>query len=143
VFENYLSVCACLGFLFTEPSLYFARSLLLAPVLSSHIDQVSSLRAFISILHSWLLLLLCNSPQSSAIRHTTLLEFHIWSPQLGTTSDFFVLLSQLSSLVYLVFIEGIGIGSLGQLVFGYWLLVLGTDIGIGDWIGCSVERILG
>ena len=102
-----------------------------------------SLRAFISILHSWLLLLLCNSPQSSAIRLTALLEFHIWSPQLGTTSDFFVLLFQLSSLVYLVFIEGIGIGSLGQLVFGYWLLVLGTDIGIGDWIGCSVERILG
>ena len=45
--------------------------------------------------------------------------------------------------MYLVFIEGIGIASLGQLVFGYWLLVLGTDIGIGDWIGCSVGRILG
>ena len=45
--------------------------------------------------------------------------------------------------MYLVFIEGIGIGSLGQLVFGYCLLVLGTDIGIGDWIGWSVERILG
>ena len=44
--------------------------------------------------------------------------------------------------MYLVFIEGIGIGSLGQLVFGYWLSVLGTDIGFGDWIGCSVERIL-
>ena len=43
----------------------------------------------------------------------------------------------------LVFIEGIGIGSLGQLVFGCSLLVLGTDIGIGDWIECSVERILG
>ena len=139
-----MCVCACLGFLLPEPSLYFCQE--------SVASSCSSLLILIKCLSSegiylyfaqLALLLLCNSPQSSAIRLTALSEFHIWSPQSGTTSDFFVLLFQLSSLVYLVFIEGIGIGSLGQLVFGYWVLVLGTDIGIGDWFGYSVERILG
>ena len=62
-------MCVCvLGLCLQNPLSIFARSLLLAPVLSSHIDQVPSLRAFISILHRWILLLLCNSPLSSAIR---------------------------------------------------------------------------
>ena len=48
VFENCLSVCVCVSWVsvYRTLSLFFARSLLLAPVLSSHIDQVSSLRAF-------------------------------------------------------------------------------------------------
>lgn len=40
------------------------------------IKSLSPQREFISILHNWLLILLCNSPLTYATKLTTLLEFH-------------------------------------------------------------------